>query len=341
MPFNYQYYGSYVGTSQYDKGRFGIQNSSLTSALYSFTNVCFTVSRTLTNSPTSTEHRYGPTQTEVRNWLSGTSNGGSGHAWANTYVDVPTQGYQRWTVPKSGTYRITCRGAHAGHTDTPDDYMRGVTVQADFALDMNDKLLIAVGQGVPNYDGDHCNGGAGASWVAHGGTIATALMLLVGNGAGGDTSDGGSKGQPNTSLNRTVTNVGGVSGLETTPINSSASTGYGGANSGGYLGSGTGSYVGGGFRSGDLIGGNRSNGTAGYGGFGGGSGGIDESGSAGAGFTGANGQDNTTVTGHGSSFIRDTGTNQSCTLNSATTTWQSSDFTSSSSYQGWVFVELL
>ena len=103
--------------------------------------------------------------------------------------------------------------------------MRGVTVQADFSLNMDDKLLIAVGQGVPNYDGDHCNGGAGATWIALGDTIATALMLLVGNGAGGDTSDGGTKSQPNTALNRSVTNVGGVSGLETTPINSTASTG--------------------------------------------------------------------------------------------------------------------
>ena len=85
----------------------------------------------------------------------------------------------------------------------------------------------------------------------------------------------------------------------------------------------------------------RSNSTAGYGGFGGGSGGIDESGSAGAGFTGANGQDNTNITGHGSSFIRDTGTNQSCTLNASTTTWQSTDFTSTASYQGWAYVEYL
>ena len=163
-------------------------------------------------------------------------------------------------------------------------------------------------------------------------------MLLVGNGAGGDTSDGGTKGQPNTSLNRNVSNVGGVTGLETTPINSSASTGYGGSSSGGYLGSGTGGYPGGGFRSGNLVGGTRSNSTAGYGGFGGGSGGIDESGSAGGGFTGANGQDNTNITGHGSSFIRNTGTNQQCYLNNSTTTWQSSSYHSFTQYQGIVYI---
>ena len=63
---------------------------------------------------------------------------------------MPTQGYQRWTIPETGTYRIVARGGHAGYTDSPDDYMRGVTVRADFDLVMGDKLLIAVGQGVPN-----------------------------------------------------------------------------------------------------------------------------------------------------------------------------------------------
>jgi hypothetical protein len=353
MTFDYLRYGSTIGKN-YTSGRVGIhhvRNTTLEStALYPFTSAYFTVSRSLSSSYSSSAHRYGPTQTEVRDWLSGTANGGGGHSWANTYVDVPTQGYQRWTVPETATYRIVARGGHAGYTDSPDDYMRGVTVRADFDLTLGDKLLIAVGQGVPNYNGDHCNGGGGASWVALGDTIGTALMLLVGNGAGGDTSDGGAKGQPNTSLNSTVTNVGGVSGLQTTPINSSASIGYGNQsttypNSGGYLSAGndvssTGTQ-GGGFRSGDLVGGTRSNSTAGYGGFGGGSGGRDEYGSAGGGFTGAMGQDNTTVTGHGSSFIRDTGANQLCTLNASTTTWQATDYTSHVQYQGRVYVEKL
>ena len=353
MSFNYQYYGSYFGEHQKkDGGRFGLNNSSFTTSLYTFTDAYFTVARALTNSYSSTDHMYGPTQTQVLNWMTGSSNGSSNYTWADVYVDVPTQGYQRWTVPKTGTYRIKARGAHAGYTDSPYDYMRGVTVQADFDLSASDKLLIAVGQGVPNYSGEHCNGGAGASWVALGDTIATALMLLVGNGAGGDTSDGSTKGQPNTTLNTSVSSVGGVTGLQTTPINSTASIGYGGnsgayPNSGGYLGDGTvttsaNTSHGGGFRGTKaLVGGTRSNSTAGYGGFGGGSGGYDEYGSAGGGFTGAHGQDNTTVTGHGSSFIRNTGANQSCTLNASTTTWQATDYTSTDQYQGWVHVELL
>ena len=338
MSFNYPYYGSYIGHKEDTMGVWGVGKSSLSSVLYDFTSATFTVARALNSSYNSDSHRFGPTLTEVRNWMTGTSNGASGWSWANTYVDMPVQGYQRWTIPETATYRIYAKGGHAGYTDSPYDYMRGVTVQADFALTKGDQLIIAVGQGVPDYPGDHCNGGAGASWVALGSNISTALMLLVGNGAGGDTSDGGTKGQPNTSLNRNVSNVGGVTGLETTPINSSASTGYGGSSSGGYLGSGTGGYPGGGFRSGNLVGGTRSNSTAGYGGFGGGSGGIDESGSAGGGFTGANGQDNTNITGHGSSFIRNTGTNQQCYLNNSTTTWQSSSYHSFTQYQGIVYI---
>jgi hypothetical protein len=329
-----------------------------TPALYEFTEAYFTVSRTLTNSYSSTTHRYGPTQTQVRSWLSGTSNGGGNHSWANTYVDCPQDGYQRWTIPKTGKYTITARGAHSGHTDSPDDYMRGVTVIADFNLVAGEKLILAVGQGVPNYDGDHCNGGAGASWVMSGDAIGTCIPLIVANGAGGDTSDGSAKVQPNTTLGSSITVTptsgegggSGVTGKQTTPVNSGSTVGRGSQNasrpnSGGWLSDGGDAGVTGcgghGFRN-NLIGGTRSNSTAGYGGFGGGSGGEDESGSAGGGFTGAYGEDNTTITGHGSSFVNDDNVgNVSVALNPATTTWQNSNFTSTSSYQGWIRIQFV
>ncbi len=327
--------------------------------LYDFTDAYFTVSRAITNAYSSDAHRYGPTQTQVRGWLSGSSNGGGSHSWANTYVDVPTQGYQRWTIPKTGKYTITARGAHSGHTDSPDDYMRGVTVVADFNLTQGEKLILVAGQGVPDYDGDHCNGGAGASWVMSGDAIGTCIPLIVANGAGGDTSDGNAKGQPNTTLGSSITvtptsDEGGgsaVTGKQTTPISSTATAGRGDQsssdpNSGGWLSDGADpsgqTGVGGhGFRT-DLIGGNRSNNTAGYGGFGGGSGGYDEYGSAGGGFTGAHGEDNSTVTGHGSSFVNDDNEgNVSVTLNSSNNSYQTTDFTSASQYQGWVRIQFV
>ena len=335
-----------------------VGNIILDNSLYSFSEAYFTVSKALTDSPTSDTHRTGPTQTQVRAWLSGSSNGGASHTWANTYVDCPQDGYQRWTIPQTGKYRITARGAHAGHTDTPDDYMRGCTVVADFNLVKEEKLIIAVGQGVPDYDGDHCNGGAGASWVMSGDTISTCIPLIVANGAGGDTSDGNAKSQPNTVLGNSITvtpssDEGGgsaVTGKQTTPTLSDATAGRGSSNSsspnsGGWLSDGTDSNIsnlgGHGFRT-DLIGGSRSNPTAGYGGFGGGSGGYDERGSAGGGFTGAYGVDGTSQTGHGSSFVNDDNVGSvSVTLNASTTTYQNTDYTSTSSYQGWVRVQFI
>ena len=340
------------------KNRYNFVWSLPAEELYSFTSAFFTASRALTDSPSSDDHRFGPTQTQVRAWLSGTSNGGGGHSWANTYVDCPQDGYQRWTIPKTGKYRITAKGGGSGHTDSPDDYMLGVKVIADFNLTEGEKLILAAGQGVPDYDGDHCNGGGGASWVMSGSDYATAIPLIVANGAGGDTSDGGAKGQANVTLGNsiTVTPTGGegggsaVTGKQTTPINSTVDPGRGSQNtskpnSGGWLSDGNDAgenNVGGhGFRS-DLKGGIRSNSTAGNGGFGGGSGGEDESGSAGGGFTGAHGTDNSNVTGHGSSFVNDNNQgNVSVALAQATTTFQNTDYTSEDQYQGWVKIEFI
>ena len=114
--------------------------------------------------------------------------------------------------------------------------MRGAKVIADFNLTQDEKLILVAGQGVPNFDGDHCNGGGGASWVMSGDTYTTAIPLIVANGAGGDTSDGSTKVQPNTTLgsNITVTPTSGegggaaVTGKQTTPVlGGSAVTGRG------------------------------------------------------------------------------------------------------------------
>ena len=326
--------------------------------LYPFTSAFFTVSQALTDSPYSTLHRYGPTETQVRSWLSGSSNGGGSFSWANTYVDCPIQGYQRWVIPQSGTYRITAKGAGAGKTD--QNFLgRGVKVIADFNLIESKYLILAVGQGVPNFLGDHCNGGGGASWVMSGSDYSTAIPLIVAAGSAGDTSDGGPKQQPNTILGQSITvtptaQEGGgasVTGKQTSPILSAAISGRGGINnyyacSAGWLTDGLdpSSHLGLGghcFRT-DLIGGDRSNSSAGYGGFGGGSGGFDEFGNAGGGFTGSRGEDNTYTTGQSSSFVNDANQgNVSVALASLPDWYQSSDYTSEAQYQGWIKIELI
>ena len=133
--------------------------------LYPFTSAYFTVSQALTDDTTSEEHRFGPSQAEVRGWLSGTANGGGGHTWADTYVDCPQDGYQRWRVPKTGKYTITAKGGGAGRCQ--QNYIgRGVKVIADFNLTKGDYLILAAGQGVPDdFNSDSCNGGGGASAI--------------------------------------------------------------------------------------------------------------------------------------------------------------------------------
>ena len=83
---------------------------------------------------------------------------------------------------------------------------RATIVQADFTLTKNNYLIIAVGQGVPVFAGDHCNGGAGASWVAHNtsASIAGSTCLLVAGGGPAATSDGQIKQDPPTTLSNSV-----------------------------------------------------------------------------------------------------------------------------------------
>lgn len=317
---------------------------SLSFYLYDFTEAYFTVSRGLSNSYNSTAHRFGPTTSQVRSYLTG-----QGHSWANQYVTCHVTGYQSWTVPRSGKYKFTAKGANAGLTDQ-GWRGRGSLVTASFNLTQGEIITMAAGQGVPDYSGDHCNGAGGASWVCRNQSSAVSIPLIVASGAGGDTSDGSPKSNQNTTLNSsfTMTNPSGTSftGRQTTPTYSNASNGYSSsanyAQSGSYRASGSGSTGGGGYCSGSLIGGDRSNSTAGYGGFGGGSGGYDERGSGGGGFTGSYGQDNGSLTGHGSSYVNDTYvSDRSVSLAQSTQTWQSGTYSSQNQFQGWVKVEFV
>lgn len=327
--------------------------------LYDFAvgeSVKFSVSRALANSYSSQEHRYGPTTAQVRAWLSGTANGGQNKAWANTYVDCPVDGYQRWTVGQGGQYYFTLVSTIGGLTDQ-NVRGRGGVVEGYYNLSAGDQLLIAVGQGVPDYAGDHCNGAGGACWVALGGNIATAEMLMVAAGGAGDTSDGGTV-DVLTSYSYYTGSVGGIfSWYETSPNGGTASTLIHGqsAQDGGSLTSG-GSYLtkgnqsgswalvaGGGFRDGNLIGGTQSNSTAGYGGFGGGSGGVDESGNSSGGFSTVLSKDGPSAAN--TSMINTSSTAyaglaaQPFAVRGFSTTWQQSDFGSYDSYQGVVKVE--
>lgn len=338
-------------------------------ALYSFpvgSVMPFSVSRALTDSSGSTEHRYGPTHAQMQSWMQGTSNGGPGYSWATGYNYFYGQatGFQLWRVPITGVYELEAKGGSGGATDTPVFRGRGQIAKARFTLNTDDHIVVAVGQGVPDFIGDHCNGAGGGTFITilpnSSASYPAAIPLVIAAGAAGDTSDGGGANPSTSSTSRTIAasnTTGNVSytGLCTDPTSPNSipfaqqyghsrqgtlqtnTTVLGGAFFGTHSNnSNLTSSLGGMWGSG-LEGGAKSNNTAGNGGFGGGSGGSDEVGNASGGFTTGQSFDGPSCsaggfinTGH-SQYSSNTG----FSLAPATTTFQATDYMTSYQYQGY------
>ena len=129
-------------------------------------------------------------------------------------VDSSARGVQMWTVPASGTYRITVAGASGGYsydTGRTNRVGRGAIVRADFDLSGGDVLRIVVGQkGRPvstsNPDGPgtgyaYNSGGGGGSFVFY--TLSDAEPLIVAGGGGGGSYSGNSGYAPDAASNIT------------------------------------------------------------------------------------------------------------------------------------------
>jgi len=114
-------------------------------------------------------------------------------------------GIQYWTVPTTGTYRITASGA-CGRTNSNSSLRsgRGATVRGDFSLTQNQVLAVLVGQRPPYVPATgNFSGGGGGTFVArlsNPGSLTTtggnALPLLV--------AGGGSASRNATTLSTTV-----------------------------------------------------------------------------------------------------------------------------------------
>jgi hypothetical protein len=109
------------------------------------------------------------------------------------------RGYQRWTVPKSGTYRIVARGAQGGDTSPNYDPGKGAVIAGDFQLDRGDVLVILVGQKGENgncgENGDSSSSGGG-TFVAKNPQSPEPLVVAAGAAGSsshdpGDGTDGG------------------------------------------------------------------------------------------------------------------------------------------------------
>ena len=234
-------------------------------------------------------------------------------AWFNEISGK--QGIQLWTVPESGTYRMTVLGARGGLcSDGNPNPGEGAHLVADFVFAKNLKLVIIVGQTgrTPNSRADadlnSGTGGGGASWVfkytaSPFATYTNDLYMVAGGGGG---------------ARHTSVAGGNAYGTSQGSIGGGGAGGTGGCGGGaGWTGDGTGTGT-----YGDHTGGfSPANGAKGglpaeysayasEGGFGGGGGnGFGTTGGGGGGATGGRGSNSSNAAGlGGTSYIMPNGT---------------------------------
>ena len=185
------------------------------SELYAFTTHTFT--------NCGVTGRAGPTLAQMKTAYSAQS-------WAQDAAFFSLgayQGYQKWTVPVDGTYRINAYGAAGGRATGYSDYRgRGARIQADIDLVQGEYITIAVGQA--GGDASISGGGGGGTFVIRG---ANTPLVVAGGGAGqyasGDYrtshSDASVTTTSKNSSGSTTTNGGAGGG----GLNASGQSGYG------------------------------------------------------------------------------------------------------------------
>jgi len=146
----------------------------------------------------------GPTLSQIQSAYSSQS-------WASdtSKLNMTTQGYQIWTVPNTGTYKFTIRGAMgaSGLGSGRGGYSRYVIGQV--ALTAGEKIIFAVGQAgsvITSYlshaqasphGGHHAGGGGGGTFVVRENGGSHIPLLVAGGGGGGGWLTWYSQGQLN------------------------------------------------------------------------------------------------------------------------------------------------
>ena len=207
--------------------------------LFAFTSHTFTPG-------TSAGSRVGPTLSALQNAYAGTT-------WISGYFSQGSyQGYQRWTVPATGTYTIDAGGGAGGDgtavynssLNTAAALTYGARIQGTFSLTEGDVLEMVIGSKGGSSGGPHGNenGGGGGTFIKN---HTTNTLLLVAGGAGGVPSR-----TYGTNCTRTVSVGHGQAGNApgSVPTCYSAvsirSGGYGGYTAGTYMGGAGGGYSG-------------------------------------------------------------------------------------------------
>ncbi|EHK02276.1 hypothetical protein HRED_01906, partial [Candidatus Haloredivivus sp. G17] len=106
-------------------------------------------------------------------------------------VVINNQGFQKWTVPESGKYRIKAAGAQGAAGDPSYRGGYGALVKGSFNLREGEDIVIAVGQkgtaGSPSTN-DNDGGGGGGSFVVSSSDYTSAstsdILVIAGGGAG-------------------------------------------------------------------------------------------------------------------------------------------------------------
>ena len=205
-------------------------------------------------------------------------------------------GYQKWTVPATGTYVIEATGARGGiQPQYPTQFGRGAFVRGEFNLTAGQELTIVVGQaGGDNPTHDGGTGGGGGSFVIADTNNTPLIIAGGGGGQGGDTH----------AQNALLSSSGG-NGYSNEQGGSNGSGGQGNiGGGGGFDGNGSGNHFGASFQFGST--GGNGNVKGGFGGGGGVNGGGSDPGGGGGGYSGGAGS-NSERGGGGGSF--NSGTN--------------------------------
>lgn len=288
---------SYANTGTYQASLTITDADGCSSTLDSMVQVtsCIAVNQSFT--PCGASGQNGPGQSQCN------SSYGSGVVTVNN-------GIQTWSVPSSGVYRITVRGASGGGANPG----RGVVLAADFSLSAGQSLQMVVGQqGVTGNDNN--GSGGGGSYI-----VSNGQPLIVAGGGGGDgrsaqngcRSDGttlirGNNGYNTCNNNNNVwSDYGYNQGMWGGSPGNGGGNGTRGGGGGGYQTDGNTVYI---YSSENFFGKAFANGSQGgpgsqaVGGFGGAGGCNSTGGAGGGGYSGGGGGSNGGGGGGGGSFV--------------------------------------
>ena len=165
-----------------------IQDSTPAGFLYAFSSFTFTNANSFGNIGPTLSNCTSTYNTVANPWLTNTA-----------YFNMERQGYQLWTVPKTGTYTIRAAGGSAGykgvnHTanQITQGFCNGIIIEvANVALTQGTKIQIAVGQQGGTFS-NVSGGGGGATWICNytGNTNTLGDFIMVAGGGGSVNQSG-------------------------------------------------------------------------------------------------------------------------------------------------------